>query len=96
MVTTINTRDFSHVSEVFYNNKTHRSVYNHNYYVSTNGEIILEECDDDSCFSYYVIDNNSIDFLGIAEDVFGIFDEEYDGYPVRDLNGIIELDSDFC
>ena len=50
-------------------------VIKHNYY--TNGsELILEECDDADCFSYYRIINNTAEYIGCIYDCCGIFDDD--------------------
>ena len=50
-----------------------RSWYNHNYYQLQNGDIILEKCDDDTVFSYYLVDEK-IEYLGdyYYESIFGL------------------------
>ena len=65
---------------------------------SEDGLIILEKCNDDNTFYYYNIDPNTgnTEYYGLVDSIHGIFDENYNGYPERDENGIIELDTDFC
>lgn len=53
MITPINTNNFTHQKTIKFNGEIHHSVYNHNYYLSEDGKIILEECDDDNGFYYY-------------------------------------------
>ena len=66
---------FNHVSEIEFNGHNYESCYNHNYY--TNGsELILEECDDCDCFSYYRIINNTTEYIGCIYDCCGIFDDD--------------------
>ena len=98
MIHSISTNLFIHQNQVNFNGEIHHSVYNHNYYTSEDGLIILKECDDDNTFYYYNVDPNTGDteYYGLVDSVFGIFDEDYDGYPGRDENGIVELDTDFC
>lgn len=74
-MSTINTEGFKYVSEIEFNGNSYKSCYNHNYY--TNGsELILEECDDADCFSYYRILNNSTEYLGCIYSLTGIFDDD--------------------
>ena len=98
MIHLISTNVFTHQNQVRFNGEIHHSAYNHNYYTSEEGVIILEECDDDNGFNYWWVDseNGDTDYIGGVMATFGIFDEEYDGYPGRDENGIVELDTDFC
>lgn len=98
MIHSISTNLFIHQNQINFNGEIHHSVYNYNYYTSEDGLIILEECDDDNTFYYYNVDPNTGDteYYGLVDSVFGIFDEDYDGYPGRDENGIVELDTDFC
>ena len=70
-----NTTGFNQVSEIAFNGHNYESCYNHNYY--TNGsELILEECDDADCFSYYRITNDTTEYLGCIYDLAGIFDDD--------------------
>lgn len=70
------TTGFNHVSEITFNGSNYKSYYNHNYY--TNGsELILEECDDADCFSYYRIINNTIEYLGCIYDLISIFEDDF-------------------
>lgn len=98
MIHQISTNLFSHQTKVKFNGEIHHSTYNHNYYTSEDGLIILEECDDDNTFYYYNVDPNTGDteYYGLVDSEFGIFDEDYDGYPCKNNEGIIELNSDFC
>lgn len=98
MIHQISTNIFTHQNQVSFNGEIHNSNYNHNYYTSEEGVIILEECDDDNCYSYWKIDSvtGETDYIGGVMATFGIFNEEYDGDTDRDENGIIELDTDFC
>jgi hypothetical protein len=46
-----NPKSWIHLKEV--------SVYNHNYYKNpATGEILLEECDDEDLFDYFLVDEN--------------------------------------
>lgn len=99
MIHPISTNLFRRQNQVNVNGETHHSVYNHNYYTSEDGLIILEECNDEDTFYYYNVDPNTGDteYYGLAYSTVGIFDENYDGFsPERDDNGIVELDTDFC
>lgn len=70
-----NTTGFNHVSEITFNGHNYKSFYNHNYY--TNGsELILEECDDCDCFSYYRIINNTSEYLGCIYNLISIFEDD--------------------
>ena len=47
------------------------------YQYNTNGsELILEECDDADCFSYYKIINDTTEYLGCIYNLAGIFDDD--------------------
>ena len=53
-----------------------RSSYNHNYYLNPNtGEIILEECDDDNYFEYFLTDKN----LNIVKRIGEYYYDDYEG-----------------
>ena len=53
-----------------------RSSYNHNYYLNPNtGEIILEECDDDNYFEYFLVDEN----LNIVKRIGEYYYDDYEG-----------------
>ena len=98
MIHLISTNLFTHQNQVIVDGEIHYSVYNHNYYTSEAGVIILEVCDDDNSFNYWWVDSETgeSDYIGGVDATFGIFDENYDGYPGRDENGIVELDTNFC
>ena len=98
MIHLVSTNLFIRQNQVNFNGETHHSVYNHNYYTSEDDLIILEKCNDDNTFYYYNIDPNTgnTEYYGLVDSIHGIFDENYNGYPERDENGIIELDTDFC
>ena len=89
MITTINTLEYTFRD----------GTYNHNYYVSKNGKVILEECDDDNGFYYWWVDpntNKKTEYIGLVISTFGIFDSNYDGFPSKDNKDIINIDSNFC
>ena len=98
MIHLINANLFTHQNQVNFNGEIHYSSYNHNYYTSRDGVIILEECDDDNTFYYYNVDPNTGDteYYGLVDSISGIFNEDYDGFPYKNDEGIIELNSDFC
>lgn len=66
------------------------------------GDLILEEANDDQTCYYYRVEENGYSFvknyLGFTDDQygFGIFDDDYEGFPSRNENGVIELDSEMC
>ncbi len=79
LVMIFNTTGFNYVSKIEFNDCNYESCYNHNYY--TNGsELILEECDDADCFSYYrIIDNNGyyyLEYLGCIYNLMSIFEDD--------------------
>lgn len=78
MKTSITTNDYRFTDEVYYNGLYHYSSYNHNYYTNDEGEIILEECDDDNGFSYYRIDpmTGEDEYLGSEYCSCGIFNSD--------------------
>lgn len=97
----IKVNDYRHVEEITFGEKTYKSCYNHNYYYSgKQQDLILEECDDDTCCSYDRIDKDGNQtYLGMTlAGGFGIFDngfaDEVKGYFPAD--GIAELDPDEC
>lgn len=98
MITPINVNNFIYQDTIMFNGEIHYSVYNHNYYLSEDGKIILEECDDDNGFYYYWVDpvTGNTDYIGLVIGCYGIFDSEYDGNIEQDVNGMINIDSDFC
>lgn len=103
MITQINTSDYNRVASIIIYGVKFTSSYNHNYYYNKNiGDLILEEANDDQTCYYYRIEVNGYSFvknyLGFTDDEygFGIFDNNYEGYPVRNENGVIELDSEMC
>lgn len=100
MLTQINTSDYNRVSSIILYGVEFSSSYNHNYYYNKNsGDLILEEADDDQiCYYYRIEENNTLineKYLGLTTDQygFGIFDNEYEGYPERDEHHMIILDS---
>lgn len=103
MITQINTSDYNHIDSILLYGVEFVSSYNHNYYYNKNtGDLILEEADDDQTCYYYRVEENEHSFiknyLGLTYDQygFGIFDDEYEGCPFRNENGVIELDSKMC
>ena len=103
MVTQINTSDYNRVASIILYGVEFSSSYNHNYFYNKNtGDLILEEANDDQICDYYRVEENGYSFvkkyLGFVDDKygFGIFDNEYEGYPVRNENGVIGLDSEMC
>lgn len=95
----IRVKEYHHKDEITFANREYKSTYNHNYYYSTkHSDLILEECDDDTCCSYTRIGRNgSENYLGVvAAGGFGIFDKEpaegVKEYFVAD--GIVELNPD--
>lgn len=103
MKTLLKTSDYSRVESIVICGVTFNSTYNHNYYYNeSTDDIILEETDDDqTCLYYRVFINDAsfkLKYLGLTDDEYGygIFDENYEGYPYRNNNGEIELDNTMC
>ena len=103
MKTLLKTSDYSRVESIVIYGVTFNSTYNHNYYYNKSTEdIILEETNDDQTCYYYRVEVNGYlfveNYLGFTDDQYGygIFDEDYDGYPYRNNNGEIELDNTLC
>lgn len=101
--TEINTSLYIRVPSITICGTELKSCYNHNYFYNKNtGDLILEESDDDqTCYYYRIEENNtSIDkrYLGCTTDQygFGIFDMDYEGFPIRDEHNIIVLVSNVC
>lgn len=104
MVNQIQVANFRRSNVVNLNGFELSSSYNHNYYVSTDGQVILEECDDDMFYSYTLIHQvHSINengypvceetYLGAVWNNLGIFDEGYNG----DMEGEFALvDTNCC
>lgn len=56
--------EFSHLKE--------KSSYNHNFYTHSKLNYkILEECDDDSTFFFYLCEHDKEIFIGCSKDGFG-------------------------
>lgn len=103
MITQINTSDYNHIGSILLYGVEFVSSYNHNYYYNKNtDDLILEESNDDQTCYYYRVEENEHSFiknyLGLTDDQygFGIFDDDYEGCPFRNENGVIELDSKMC
>lgn len=103
MITQINTSEYQHVQLIVLYGVEFSSSYNHNYYYNENiCDLILEEANDDQTCYYYRVEVNGYlfvnNYLGFTDDQYGygIFDIDYDGYPVRNENGVIELNSEMC
>lgn len=103
MVTQINTSGYNRVASIILFGVEFSSSYNHNYYHNKDtGDLILEEANDDQTCYYYRVEENGYSFiknyLGFTDDQygFGIFDEDYEGCPSRNENGVVELDSEMC
>jgi len=103
MITQIKTSDYNRVASIIICGVEFTSSYNHNYYHNkTTGDLILEEANDDQTCYYYQVEVNGYSFvnnyLGLTDDQYGygIFDVDYDGYPARNENGVIELDTELC
>lgn len=100
MFTQINTSDYNRVASIILYGIEFTSSYNHNYFYNKNtDDLILEEANDDqTCYYYRVEENGHLvveNYLGFTDDQygFGIFDNDYEGYPERDEHNIIILDS---
>ena len=103
MVTQIITSDYTRVDSIILFGVEFSSSYNHNYYYNKNtGDLILEEANDDQTCYYYRVEVNGYlfvkNYLGFTDEQygFGIFDEDYEGCPSRNENGVVELDSEMC
>lgn len=101
MITKINTSDYNHVKIITLNGVEFSSSYNHNYfYNKNNGDLILEETDDDQNCYYYRLEKKEDKFvsnyLGFTQDQygFGIFDMDYEGFPYRSEHNIVELNDE--
>lgn len=97
----IDTSEYEHVHQsiALYGVEFEPSL-NHNYYYNNNTrDLILEKAIDVQTRYYYRIDINGYIFdeyyLGFTKDQYGygMFDVDYNGYPIRDENNIIELDT---
>ena len=60
-----------------------QSCYNHNYYVNNvTGDVVLEDCNDDSLFDYYHIEQDGRKiYLGCIRCVSGIFPYSDGSFP---------------
>lgn len=90
MITRINPKKFKSVKSIEFSGKTFESSYNHNYfYNEADNCLILEVSNDDDTMYYYEITEDDLIYLGLIEDVFGIFESE-------NMNNIVELNSSHC
>lgn len=103
MISQINASEYQHIQSIALYGVEFESSYNHNYYYNNNTcDLILEEANDDQTCYYYRIEVNGYSFvknyLGFTDDQYGygIFDVDYEGYPTRNENGVVELDSEMC
>ena len=101
MITKINIPEYQNIQSIALYGVKFTSSYNHNYYWNNNtSDLILEEANDDQTCYYYRVEVNGYSFvknyLGFTDDQYGygIFDKDYNGYPARDENSVIELDSE--
>lgn len=99
MYTRFNTTNYRRVGSIILNEIEFVSSYNHNYYYNSQTEdLILETTDDDITCYYYKIEFDEQSFvknyLGLTTDAlgYGIFDDNYDGFPYKKENGEIILD----
>ena len=84
MKTKIDITKYVHVDEIYWGREC-KSLYNHNYYYSSDlCDVILEECDDDGYFEYWRLIGYTTQRLGGYYGVGGIFEDEV---------GIVELDN---
>lgn len=104
MINQINVSQYNHVESVELNGFVLESSYNSNYFVSNDGQVIYEHCNDDNYFAYYQIHSvNNINeygnpnceetYLGAVFSSVGIFEHEYS--DVRQ-DGTVEVDTNCC
>lgn len=98
MINRIYINRFHRVNEVVINGKTHKSVYNYNYYRDeTNDMLILEECDDDMFFMYSKVNEDGhLEHLGNYVGDLSIFDKDNNYLDFIEDNGeqYVEVDTE--
>lgn len=92
VITKIDTKKFKSVKSIEFDGKIYESFYNNNYfYNEVDNCLILEICNDESTMYYYKVTNDDLVYLGLVDDVFGIFSEYFES-----VDGIVELNSSHC
>ena len=90
VITKIDTKKFKYFKSIEFDGKIYESFYNNNYfYNEVDNCLILEICNDDDTMYYYEVTEDDLIYLGLFEDVFGIFESE-------NINNIVELNSSHC
>lgn len=92
VITKIDTKKFKCIKSIEFDGKIYESFYNNNYfYNEVDNCLILEICNDDRTMYYYEVTNDDLVYLGLVDDVFGIFSEFFES-----VDGIVELNSSHC
>lgn len=92
VITKIDTKKFKCFKSIEFDGKIYESFYNNNYfYNEVDNCLILEICNDDRTMYYYEVTNDDLVYLGLVDDVFGIFSEYFES-----VDGIVELNSSHC
>lgn len=93
VITKIDTKKFKSVESIEFDGKTYESFYNNNYFYNKEDNcLILEICNDERTMYYYEVTKDDLVYLGLVDDVFGIFSEYY----YESIDGIVELNSSYC
>lgn len=89
VITKIDTKKFKSVKSIEFDGKIYESFYNNNYfYNEVDNCLILEICNEECTMYYYEVTNDDLVYLGLVDDVFGIFSEYFES-----VDGIVELNS---
>lgn len=89
VITKIDTKKFKYFKSIEFDGKTYESFYNNNYFYNKEDNcLILEICNDESTMYYYKVTKDDLVYLGLVDDVFGIFSEYFES-----VDGIVELNS---
>ena len=92
VITKIDTKKFKSVKSIEFDGKIYESSYNNNYfYNEVDNCLILEICNDECTMYYYKVTKDDLVYLGLVDDVFGIFSEYFES-----VDGIVELNSSHC
>ena len=92
VITKIDTKKFKCVKSIEFDGKIYESFYNNNYfYNEADNCLILEICNDECTMYYYKVTKDNLVYLGLVDDVFGIFSEYFES-----VDGIVELNSSHC
>lgn len=88
----IDTKKFKCIKSIEFDGKIYESFDNNNYfYNEVDNCLILEICNEERTMYYYEVTKDDLVYLGLVDDVFGIFSEYFES-----VDGIVELNSSHC